>query len=188
MTRVNWAELEVVYIVGGKLSYQDLANTYGVAKSTVVRHAKKHSWKDKRQQFNDERIAEVLRRTNQDRIQVEERHLRILKANQALVGREIKTMILKHMKTGSLSTEDWTTINMIYNIFSKAMMTERAIIGLSSKPVRITNPEYMEQYQIDMGYIAEPYDKTAKRIEDTMKSLKSVENRIKRMNKLRNRG
>lgn len=39
MSKVDWAEAEVLYIANPKMSHGRLAKRYGVAKSTITRYA-----------------------------------------------------------------------------------------------------------------------------------------------------
>lgn len=65
MSKVDWAVAESTYVTKHHVSYDFLANLFGVAKSTVVRYAVKESWPEKRHNYTKMRILALEERTLQ---------------------------------------------------------------------------------------------------------------------------
>lgn len=183
MGKIDWYDVEYEYLSQADLSYSDIANKYGVAKSTVVRRAQKGDWVNKRLALKEKRVEELLQRTNQEKIEVEERELRILRAIQALAAKQLQTIYAKQKKGAELTDRDLRVISKISSLHHKNMMLERALIGLPTELVRITNPEY-----IDEILNPDSPDRVLNRIKTADETLDKLIERKKRLNDLRNRG
>ena len=54
---------------------------------------------------------------------------------------------------------EWMSIASLTKAMTKAIMTERAILGLSTKLVRVTDPEEIDRIQRMRGRKSDPLDK-----------------------------
>lgn len=184
MGKIDWYDVEYDYLSQADLSYGDIAFKYGVAKSTVVRRAKKGDWVNKRLALKEKRVEELLLRTNQEKVEVEERELRILRAIQALAAKQLQTIYAKQKKGAELTDRDIRVISKISSLHHNNMMLERTILGLPTKPIRITNEEAIENFQIMMGYIDEPLARKLESRKEMIAQLERTLGRLKRQEDL----
>jgi hypothetical protein len=97
-------------------------------------------------------------RTLEKRVDVEERNLRILRNIQALFHNQTVGYLLKQRRGEELTRKEISSLADMTSAMTKAIMTERAILGLRSKPIRIKNAEVVENIQRIMGHKVEPLD------------------------------
>lgn len=64
---INWDKMETEYVTGD-LSYKQLADKYGVSKTSIGRRAIKHDWTAKRRRHRDETYTEVARQSKADAV------------------------------------------------------------------------------------------------------------------------
>jgi hypothetical protein len=131
-----------------------LARFYKVAKSTIVRHAKNGDWVGRRERFLNKRTKKILEINATTQAEAEERQLKHLRLIQ---NASLKVIYDIGMKTqsGDTSTRGVSNLSAASNTLFRAIMTERNILGLRTKPIVFRNPEDIEEYKVMMG-IAEP--------------------------------
>ena len=156
MSRVDWVEAEVKYVTKPEASYDWLAQLFGVAKTTIVRHAAREEWPKKRKEYTQRRINVLEERILEKSVDVDERHLRILRQTQLTFHNEILRLGLQQIRGEETDKKAWRMIASLTNAMSKAIMTERAILGLPTKQIRVTNPEEIENIQRQRGLKTEP--------------------------------
>ena len=156
MSKVDWAQAEVKYVTKPEASYDWLAQLFGVAKTTIVRHAMKEEWPKKRKEYKQKRIDILEQRILEKSADVDARHLRILRNTQISFHNEITRLGLKQQRGEDVDGKAWRTIANLTNAMTKAIMTERAILGLSTKLIRITDPEEIKNIQCQRGIKTEP--------------------------------
>ena len=159
MSRVDWAVAEAKYVTKPEASYDWIAQMFDTTKITVVRHAKKRSWQEKRKKYTDDRIEELIRRSFETRVDVDERHLKALRITQYTFHQEILRLGRRQMDGGTITNKEWMSIASLTKAMTKAIMTERAILGLSTKLVRVTDPEEIDRIQRMRGRKSDPLDK-----------------------------
>lgn len=157
MSRIDWAEAEVKYVTKPQASYDWLAKLFGVDKTTVVRHAVRHSWTEKREEYTQRRITELERALLETRLEVEERELKALRLSQALFHNEIVRLLLKQQRGEEITTKEWRGIVSLTGASIKSIMTERTILGLPTKIHKITDQEVLKDLQEMMGYTKVPF-------------------------------
>jgi hemerythrin len=158
MSKVDWAVAESTYVTKPEASYDWLAQMFGTAKSTVVRQAVKRNWPKKREEYTEKRIQALEENVLETRLQVEERHLKTLRLTQTVFHNQIVRLANKQQQDEGTNGKEWNTIASLTRAMTKAIMTERTILGLSSKPIRIKNAEAIENIQRIMGHKVEPLD------------------------------
>ena len=156
MSRVDWALAEAKYVTKPEASYDWIAQMFDTSKITVVRHAKKQSWQQKRKKYTDDRIEELIRRSLETRVDVDERHLRALRITQHTFHQEVLRLGQRQANGEVIPSKEWMRVASLTNAVTKAMMTERAILGLTTKLIRITDPKEINRIQQEKGYKAEP--------------------------------
>lgn len=186
MSKVDWVQVEIDYITKPKISYDIIAKRYKVAKSTVVRHAKKNIWKAKRADFQSDRLERARKTSIESVAETDERHLKRLRAAQDIMNHEFMRLTHKALKNGELTPKENRIILDFIGPYTKAIMAERVILGLRTKPVRITDPEDIEEYQIMMGYKEPPADRGRKELDEAIESLDHMIRRKKMLEALRN--
>lgn len=157
MSKLDWAVAESTYITKSEASYDWLAQMFGVAKSTIVRRAVKRSWPEKREKYVQKRIDTLEERTLEKRVDVEERELKILRNVITLFHNEILRLGLRQQQGDDVRRDEWSTIASLTHAITKAIMTERTILGLPSKLIRIKNQEAIKDIQEMMGYTHVPF-------------------------------
>lgn len=158
MSKVDWAVAEAKYITKPQASYDWVAQMFDTTKITVVRHAKKRSWQQKRKKYTEDRIEELLRRSFEKRADVDERHLRALRITQYTFHKEIVRLGQKQANGDNIPSKEWSHLASLSNAIAKAIMTERTILGLSTKPIKVTDPEEIDRIQREKGYKTESLD------------------------------
>lgn len=158
MSRVDWATAEAKYVSKPEASYSWVAQMFGTTKVTVVRHAKKRSWQQKRRKYTESKIEELLRRSFETRVDVDERHLRSLRIAQHTFHKEIIRLGQKQINNETVTSKEWSHIASLTNAATKAIMTERAILGLSTKLIKVTEPEEIDKIRREKGYETESLD------------------------------
>lgn len=156
MSRVDWVQAEVKYVTKQEVSYDWLAQLFGVAKTTIVRHAVKEEWPKKRKDYIEKRISVLEERTMQKRIDVDERHLRNLRTTQAVFNNEIVRLGLKQQRGENIATKEWNAIARLTSAMVKAIMAERDLLGLPTKLIRVTDPAEIERIQRAKGIKEDP--------------------------------
>lgn len=151
MAKVDWIQAEIEYITSVKISYDDIAKRHKVAKPTVVRRAKKEIWKAKRADFQAERVARARQLRMESKTEIDERHLRKLRMAQDIMNHEYGRLSTKLLTDGELTPQETRIVFDFIGPYIKAVMAERAILGLRTKLVRITNPEDIEAYLEAVG-------------------------------------
>lgn len=148
MGKVNWSEAETLYIGDGRITYDFLAKKYGVAKSTIQRHAKTHEWPDKRFQFKGNSIQTALQKNLDKSNEVDERHISILKAIQ---GAGLRAM--DAIQNSQASEYSISELSAAARTITKAIEDERRILGIAYLPVAQSPQERrMEEYRNNFTY------------------------------------
>jgi len=156
MSKVDWVEAEVKYVTKPEVSYDWLAQLLGTAKSTIVRHAVKEEWPKKRKEYKQKRITVLEERILEKSADVDERHLKILRHTQVSFHNRILDLGLKQQRGELVDSKAWRTIASLTDAMTKAIMAERAILGLPTKQIRITDPEALDNIQRQRGIKTEP--------------------------------
>lgn len=156
MSKVDWAVVEAKYITKPQASYDWIAQMFDTTKITVVRHAKKRSWQQKRRKYSDDRIEELIRRSFEKRVDVDERHLHALRLTQYIFHKEIVRLGQKQVNGEDVPTKEWLRLASLSNAVTRAIMAERKILGLSTKLAKVSNPEEVDKIQREKGYKTEP--------------------------------
>ncbi len=163
------AELE--YVTMSKVSYDAIAKRHKVAKSTVVRRATKHDWKEKRVAFQNERFTRARKLRMESVADIDERHLKKLQLVQEVMNHEFMRLSHKLVTKGELTPRENRIVFDFIGPYTKAIMTERAILGLRTKPVRITNPEDIEAYLVAVGLKEPPADQAYRNAKEAVENL-----------------
>lgn len=173
MSRIDWAEAEVKYVTKPEASYDWLAQLFGVAKSTVVRRAVKRNWPEKRERYTERRIDELEQRILKSRVDIEERQLKALGNAIALFNNQSVTLLRKQILNEEITRKEWRSMFDMTHSATKAIMTERVILGLPTKQVRITDAEAIENVR-QMTGSAEP-EPIYQKYQETKRMLESLD-------------
>lgn len=183
MSKVDWYKVELEYITKPNLSYDDIAKHFHVAKSTVVRQAKKNAWLSKRKEFQ-KRLYERARSTRMETAaQTNERHLNKTYMIQDMVNLETSKFIDKMTREGPLSSKELKNFFALSSAYFDAVMVERKIKGLNTKPVqiRLSDPDDVDRYLETVGLKEPPVDQTYKNAKEAIESLDMMIERRKRL-------
>lgn len=181
MTKVDWTALEASYITGGSVSYDMLAKKYRLAKSTVVRQAKSRHWAQKRAAYEKMRIEKISKRRMESQVDVEERQLRVLRNIQIACNNEILKLGKKQESGMSLTDREVRSMSTTTSTMFRAMMSERLILGMTTKAVRLTDPEDIDAYLIAIGLKEEPIDTQYNELKELNTDLKTLIEHQKRI-------
>jgi hypothetical protein len=158
-----------------------LANHYHVAKSTIVRRATKYDWQAKRDLYQQKRIKNLQKISGEKEHEIDERHLGRLRLIQTVLGNDFMQLAIKQQETNNLTNQEmrrmWGNVNPMKN----AIMAERNILGVRTKPVIFNNPDDIYDYQITMGLVPEPPNQTYKDTKAAIETLDKLIARRKRM-------
>lgn len=171
MGKVDWTLAELTYITNDSVSYTDIAEHFGVAKSTIVRHAVKTGWPEKRREYAERRIAKLEEKTMEKRVDVEERQLERLRLAQSAFHIELVRIGKKQLAGEEVTHKEVVAVTSLTGALTKAIMMERAILGLSTKPLRIKDDDAIHEYKRLMGYEEESSKKHVKELKSTLESL-----------------
>lgn len=141
MSKVNWGEALALYVTQHTETYGKLAKRYGVAKSTIVRHAVKHNWQKIRVQYRTDRLNKLTGEIKQARVEADERHLVIAKLLVDVSRIEANRLAFKLQEQGGLSHADIRAMGDAIAIAQKGIKLERILLGLPTRPVRMTDPQ-----------------------------------------------
>ncbi len=179
-------EAELSYVARPKLSYGAIAKRYKVAKSTVVRHAVKHEWPEKRAKYQKERIKLARKLTAESQYESDDRHLKRLQLIQTVIHNDFMRIAIKQEEGREVTHQEMQRLFGHITPMTKAIMAERAILGLPTKVTRITDPEQIIEYTRAMNgpTPAEQYAEL-REIEVDLDKLIEYKKRIQR---LRNQG
>lgn len=128
---MNWTEAEALYISDAETSYGSLASKYGVAKSTILRHANKHDWRIKRKEHTVKLIKKTIEERDNDREVVDRRQVDALRATQAVLVRNIYEINKRSQSDGKIYASELYTLS---RAMFMAMKQERDILGLPNVP------------------------------------------------------
>lgn len=172
--KVNWYHIEREYITKPRLTYDAIAKHTGVAKSTVVRHAKKESWQQKRAIFQEEVSEKILAKRRESAAEVDERHIKKSYLIQDTMSLQLSILIEKMTTTpGGLSGKEQRELIALSNAYYKAVMEERKLKGLNTKPVQIHlhNSEDIDRYLEAIGAKEPPIDENYRKTKEAIESL-----------------
>jgi hypothetical protein len=184
MGKVIWFEAKELYLLDTSVSYSILAKKYSVAKSTIQRRAIKEGWPELREKVLEKLHKQTMRLGVQEKAEIEDRHIRRLRMIQDIVYKQIY-LIGKKTETGDASARDIRMLQYLSSTQYMAIMAERKLLGLTTKPVRISNPETLHDYQVMMGYIDDPVE-SHNNSETTMATLDKLIARKKMLKRLIN--
>ena len=173
MTKVDWSKLELEYTTKTRLSYDIIAKRYGLAKSTVVRRAKKEDWKGKRERFQKELINRARKSSLESAEETNNRHLQRTYMIQDMVRVETSKFIKKMADGDTMSSKDTRSMLKLFDAYFKAVMMERRIKGLNTKPVqvRLNDRDDIDYYLEALGLIEPPADHTYKEVKGVIDDL-----------------
>lgn len=183
MGKVDWALAEASYVALKTTSYADIAKKFGVAKSTVVRRAVKYGWKKRREGYEAQRIGILEARTLEDRVAAEAKQLKQLRIAQKIINNQILELGLKQQNGKTLTPSERRAISELTTTLTKVITAERKIMGMTYKPIRVTDPEVIESVQVAMGLKPDPEDR--KGYEKLKEAHMSLERMIVREKMLR---
>lgn len=156
MSKVDWALAEASYVALETTSYDDIAKRFGVAKSTVVRRAVKYGWYKRRQGYEAQRIGMLEAQTLIERVEVEEKQLKKLRIAEAIIHNQILELGVKQQNGEKLTPSELRAIPELTATLTSTITAERKILGLTYKPIRVTDPEVIESVQVAMGLKPDP--------------------------------
>lgn len=178
MGKIDWPATKVLYVTRDSISYGDIAKKYGVAKSTVVRHATKECWPEKRRKYNERRVRELESRSLEDRVEAEERQLRTLRITQAFFHNRLLKLAVKQQTEGAINGKDVREMADATGAMIKAINAERVILELPTKPVVLRSPDDIDAYLIAAGLKDEPAINQYEEIREAIQDLdRLIENR-----------
>lgn len=170
MSKVNWLEARLLYCANPQISYDLLAKHYKVAKSTITRHAKREGWPQIRQEFQDEKLKRLLKKKINHQSEVEERHLKTIRLAITVAHNSIVNAANK-VTAGTQTAKDLRIIDAASSALYKNIMLERTILRLPTKPVRLTDPDQIEEYLITIGLKEPPVDTQYKEMKETVDTM-----------------
>ena len=93
MSKINWLVARNEYVIDESLSYEDIAQKYGVSKSQVVRVADKEQWQELRAKAKQNATEMLPKKVGESIAEVNERHVQTAKILQtkgmvAIIGDE----------------------------------------------------------------------------------------------------
>lgn len=141
MGKVNWNEALALYVTQHNESYGKLAKRYKVAKSTIVRHAVRHNWPYLREQYNKKRVKRLTGSIFQARVEADERHLKLARLIQAVANTEATRLAVKIQEGFPLTRAEARSMNDLIGATQRGIKLERIILGLPTKPIRMTDPQ-----------------------------------------------
>lgn len=89
--------------------------------------------------------------------------------------------ISKRSEDGLPGVRGMSNLSAATSNLIKAIMTERKIIGLRTKPIVFKNPEDIEEYKIMMGYKEPPVDRQYR---ETKAAIETLDRMIERRQRL----
>lgn len=141
MGKVKWDEALALYVTQHNESYEKLAKRYGVAKSTIVRHAVKHDWPLVKDKYHKSRVKRLTGSIFQARIETDERHLKLAQLIQAVANTEARRLALKVQQGYELTRPEARSMTDLMAVVQKGVRLERIILGLPMRPIRMTDPQ-----------------------------------------------
>jgi len=157
MSKVNWEEALALYATQKNQSYEKLAVRYGVAKSTITRHAVRHNWPKVKKEYQQKRLEHIMKGTLKARLEAEGRQLGLVRRTLGIADFESRRLAYKLQTVGELSKEETRQLWRMLDVAKKSIKIERLILGLPTRPVRITNPESItEARQVNFKIDATP--------------------------------
>lgn len=84
--KLDWVQAQSDYLKDSKLSYQDIADKYGVSKTAVEKHATRDGWSTVRQQLAKQSIEVLSSDIVDERAEANKRHTTIYRNMQSLAA------------------------------------------------------------------------------------------------------
>jgi hypothetical protein len=150
-----------------------IVTTEKVAKSTITRRGVKEDWTSLRLQFQEKKQKKLMELNATKQAEVEERQLRSLQMTQNVAMR-IVYEVGKKTETGTASVRDVNRLASASIALNKAIMLERTLLGLRTKPVTFRTPEDIEEYQILVGLKEPPADALHNKTKQAVESLDRI--------------
>ncbi|GEM_PF-4610282 len=146
MGRVDWDEAELRYVSDSRMSYSMLASYYKVSKPTIQAHGTKHKWKDKREEFKQKRMNNLLSKFDSDLDSINEDHLLKYRALRSVLYALFIDVVRIDDKDIHKKTADMARLSKALNA---VIMQERIILGLPVYRKRAeTNPHFINPYAV----------------------------------------
>ncbi len=186
MSKINWIEARELYVYDERISYQAIADTYGIAKSSVQRHASKNKWQEDRWTFHKD-LKKRMGAYNMDKkVRAEERQLEFLRKLQVVMTNGLNSLIRAQNENGELSHAEMKQLYKLSSVASKVIMMERTILGLRNRVIR-TN-ESKESFYHSMEADLLTTEEREKEINKAQFDAKSLRELVNRLEKYRNNG
>ncbi len=186
VSKINWTEAREAYVYNEKTSYQNVATKFGVAKSTVQRHADSHHWQEDRWEFHRELRKRMRSNKMEHILEKEDLQLKLLEKMQYVMTRGVNHFIKIQKDDGSLTKAQFKQLFRLYSFMHRAIMLERTILGLPNRVTRMTNKDESYEYRRanDMLSSEEKANETDEIIADAHK----LQEYLERIEKYRNSG
>jgi len=86
---IDWYEVRKAYLTDNNLTYEDLAKTYRVSKTTIGNKALAENWTQLRQDLNEQAFSDFTQKLLDTKSEAQSRHLQHWQNLQALVNKAI---------------------------------------------------------------------------------------------------
>ncbi len=173
-TKIDWEAAKRWYLDDARRSYNDVAKEFGVAKSTVEKHAKKgdDSWARGRQELGENATIEFQTEKQKQLADADDRHLKHAKSIQNAAISSLYRVSERNKAAKDAEPIDSNGVFRSAMAIKTGMDYERIVLGL---PILISRAETTVA------------DVTPPSIADAHKALDKLEARRKRLNELRRR-
>lgn len=181
MGKVVWIDARLEFLMDTSVTYGSLAKKYGVSPSTIQRRAIRDGWLEERELVLEKVHKNALKLGIEEKAQIDERHLARYRLMQQLSNRIIYDTEMKAQE-GTADSRDYSASLQATTTLFKAIMAERSLLGLTTRPVVFRDPEQILEYQRNIGMIPAPINQDYK---DAVKEEAMLDQFIKRRQKLR---
>lgn len=184
MGSLNWLEARLLYCANESVSYDMLAKSYKVAKSTITRRAAREHWPQLRKEYQDKKLQKLLKKNMENQVEIEERQLKSLRIAIA-TEHNVIVRIAQKTAAGTETAQDMRKLSAATDALYKSIMMERTILRLPTKPVRLKDPEDIEEYKIMVGLKEPPIDENYRKTNEAIESLDRMIERQKMLEAMR---
>ncbi len=178
MGKVNWINERIRYCADENATYDLIAKTYHVAKSTITRRAARERWPQLRQEYQAARHKNLTKANINKQNEVEEKHLKTIRmaitaANNTIVG------VANKVAAGTQTPEDMRQLNAATSALYKSILLERVILRLPTKPVILNNQPDIDEYKVMMGLKEPPLNQGYRNLKEASLSFERMIERQK---------
>lgn len=133
--KVDWLEAKSLYVADRKLTYQDIADKYGVSLKQVKKWGARERWREGRQEVSDSAFAKLKDNLTETAAETNQRHAEMYQQAQELVVAQLELLEVQMTEAIDTAEREERTID------PNELPSPAVLLSLTRSLVTATNGE-----------------------------------------------